>query len=88
MYTATEAKEKIQSLRAQIKANESRRDDRNHQEAVRMRREARRAELLPKLHLLPHLFTQADPGVNNRMLRDIVTVIYVTPQHTFKFDFR
>ena len=36
---------------------------------------------------LPHLFAQEDATVNNRMLRGVVTVIYVTPDHTFEFDF-
>jgi DNA invertase Pin-like site-specific DNA recombinase len=88
MYTATEAREKTQALRAQIKAIESRQADRKHQDAVRQRRAAKREELLPKLHLLQHLFVQEEPGVNNRMLRDVVTTIYVTPEHTFTFDFR
>jgi hypothetical protein len=48
---------------------------------------AKRAELLPKLHLLAYLFVQEEPGVNNRILRDVVTTIHVTP-HTVTFDFR
>jgi DNA repair exonuclease SbcCD ATPase subunit len=88
MYTAKEAVEKINSLRAQIKKVEDQRDDQKHQEAVHQRRLAQRAGLLPKLDLLPHLFAQEDPSVNNRMLRDILTTIYVTPEHTFEFDFR
>jgi hypothetical protein len=88
MYTAKEAVDKIQSLRAQIQKVQTQRQDQRHQTAVRERRRAKRAELLPKLHLLPHLFAQEDPAVNNRMMRDTVTAIHVTPGHTFMFDFR
>lgn len=88
MYTAKEAIEKIQSLRSQIQKVQAQRQDQKHQEAVRRRRLAKRAELIPKLHLLPHLFAQEDPAVNNRMMRDILTTIYVTPAHTFTFEFR
>jgi len=88
MYTAGEALEKISALRAQIKRTESRHEDLQHQAAARQHRMARREELLPKLHLLPHLFAQEEPAVNNRMLRDILTTICVTPQHTFTFEFR
>jgi DNA invertase Pin-like site-specific DNA recombinase len=75
MYTAKEAVEKINSLRAQIKKVEDQRDAQKHQEAVHQRRLAQRAGLLPKLHLLPHLFAQEDPAVNNRLLRDILETI-------------
>jgi DNA invertase Pin-like site-specific DNA recombinase len=88
MYTAKEAIEKIQSLRAQIQKTEGQRQDQKHQEAVRRRRDAQRAELLPKLDRLSWQFTHEDPAVNNRMLRDILTTIYVTPGHTFEFEFR
>lgn len=88
VYMEKEGIEKIKNLRAQINKIEAQREDQTHQDAVRRRRMAKRAELLPKLHLLPHLFAQEEPAVNNRMLRDILTMIYVTPEHTFEFDFR
>lgn len=76
------------NLRLQINKIEAQREDQAHQDAVRRRRMAKRADLLPKLHLLPHLFAQEEPAVNNRMLRDILTITDVNPEHTFKFDFR
>lgn len=88
IYTAAEAKGKIDGLRAQIKTIQAGQDDAERRLMSHQRLLSKRDELLPNLDQLPEMFADNAPKANNRFLRDILTAIYVTPEHTFRFDFR
>lgn len=88
LYTAEQAKEKIDGLRGQIAAAKASQSDRVQTKKARERLSAQRAELLPTLDHLPAMFDEWPPERNNRMLRDILQSITVTPEQEFTFHWR
>lgn len=88
IYTAQQAKEKINALRAQKEGIATRKEDAEYRQRARERLIAQREALLPKLNKLPVILERNDPKANNRMMRDILQAIYISPEHELEFDFR
>ena len=87
IYTADQAREKIAALRAQIRMVENTKDEQLQRAASHERIIATRDRL--DLDLLPEIFERGSAKSNNRMMRDILKSVYVSPApYTFIFDFR
>lgn len=87
LYTALEAKNKIDLLRAQL-AGVARGRETAETEAARHKRMIElREQLLPELDLIPEMLEKRESAVNNRFLRDILSGIIIE-QDGYKFQWR
>ena len=87
MYTAEEAVARIQALRKQIEVIEKQAEDRQR-ETARRQRVSERQVLLSKLRLLPHFFVQENSVVVNRLLREVLAAIRITPERAIEIIWR
>jgi len=67
---------------------EAKRENAEERAARHARILSRRSELLSVLDLLPVMFAENDPKKNNLFMREFLTEIRVTPDHTFTFEWR